>query len=397
MLYIKEFSYNDYLTYKIKKGDNLKSVSEELKIDSYFLRAYHNKHCPLKDLIEKDLPSHLELIIIQSQEEKDAKELYREKVLFSSKDYKLPFKPRGFERLFLVLYTIENGKKKTSINEEVLVKWLATDSNGYSFFEINRVSKVYVDGKEYNSVVDELAEKAASVFYPLRVVIDSDGEWVDIHDFDTIRERWPQVKNNLIKEFRGKPINDYLEIFEKKLQDDSVIFDSFAKDWFLRAFFSGLNIEYKENLTFKNQINFPVSSKIGDVSFNVEQDILPELDKYNLINITQNGKLVDIRNKIDFENNVSIPYDSIGDSDSEKLEGTYTAHYFLNLNSYMIDSLFLECKIDLDLPQILTIVMSSVDDEAKLTLNSRVSLLVEQKEEKKLSFFTNLLEVLTGK
>lgn len=175
MYFIPEISYKNYLTHKVKKGDTLISLSEELKIDSYSLRAYHNRYCPLEDLIEKNLPGHLEFIIIESPEEKHLRESHRKKVVFSNKDFKLPFNPSGFQKVLFVLYTIENGADKTSLKEEISVKWLSTGPNGYSLFEINRISKIYVDDIADKIMADELAEMAASVLYPLQVVIDPDG------------------------------------------------------------------------------------------------------------------------------------------------------------------------------------------------------------------------------
>lgn len=131
--------------------------------------------------------------------------------------------------------------------------------------------------------------------------------------------------------------------------------------------------------------------------FNVTQNVSSSLDKYNLIHVTQEGKLVDSRSKTDFENNVLIPYDNSGESDPEKLNGTYTSYYFLDPNNYMVEGLFLECKIQLDVPQTITIEISNINDEAKLMLQSKVSLLVEEKERKKSNFFTTLIEVITGK
>lgn len=383
MLYIPPFSYNDYLTYKIQEGDTPESVACKLGIDLYMLRSYHNMKCPsVDDCIGPVFPRHLEFVILQSEEEKKAKEAHREPIHFSTQEFKLPFKPALLNKKYLAMYIIENGTEKNSIKEEINVKWLATDPSGYSFMEITRRS-IYINDIERKSMADELADMTAKVFYPLEVVVDFTGKCIDIHNFDAIRERWTKVKKEVLKDFRGEAVEERLKAFERNLNNDDLIKESFMNDWFLRAFFNGLNIEYEETLTIKNSVLFPVSQRLGKVNFEVEQTIMPTVDQYNLVNISQKGTLLDSRSKDDFENNLLFPYQSLEDSKSEKLEGTYEAHYFLNPNKNTIDSLFLECEIKLDKPQKITIAVSDFVDKGKLILDGKIDLYVptEKKEQ----------------
>lgn len=393
MLYVKDFSYSDYLTYTIKNGDTLKSVAEELGIDPYSLRVYHNKYCPINDLIEADFKGHLEYLIIESEESKVAKESHREKVRFSNKNFNLPFNPAGLNKNYLAMYTIENGEEKHSIKEEINVKWLNKDKNDYSLIAIDRISKVYVDEEEDSSMANELAEKTAKVFYPLEIVVDPNGEFTSIYNFEDIRERWQRVKKEVLKEFQGEAINESLLLFESKLNDNEIILNALSKDWFLRAFFNGINIEYLENLIITKDIDFPLSKKTGDIQFKVEQSIAPALDAYNLVNITQKGIIADSRSKYDFEND--LPFSSL--DQEEKVEGQYTAYYFLDPNKNVVESLFLECEIKLDVPQKTTIVISSLENEGKLIINSKESFLVDERTKESSNFFKVLWQVLRGK
>lgn len=379
MPYVKPFSYDDFLTYKIQDGDTPEIVSQKLGIDLYALRSYHNRYCEsVQDCIGPTFPRHLKFLIIQSQEEKEKIEAHREFVKFSSKDYKLPFRPGQLNKKYLAMYTIENGNEKHSIKEEVNVKWLATYQDNYFFIEIDRKA-LFVDDKEEKTMADELAERTAKVFYPLEVVVDTDGECVDIHNFNEIRERWARVKKEVLKEFQGKPVDERLKVFEDRLNNNNFISKAFLNDWFLRAFFNSLNIEYKETGTIEKTIKFPVSKKVGDVKFRIQQSILPTVDSYNLVNVTQKGILVDNRSKEDFENNILFPY-NLEEKKFEKLEGTYEASYFLNPNMNTVDSLYLECEMKLDVPQKLTITISNLANEGKLHLDGNISLYVPSPE-----------------
>lgn len=374
MTYIKPFSYDDFLTYKIQSGDTPESVAEKLDTDLYDLRSYHNRYCEsIEDCIGPSFPRHLKFIILQSQEEKEKIEAHRESIHFSTQNFKLPFRPSHLNKRYLAMYDIEKGSEKNSIKEEIDVKWLATDKNGYSFIEIDRKA-LFVNENHEKSVADELAEITARVFYPLEVVVDSNGKCIDLYNFDKIRERWNQVKKEVLKEFGGKVIEERLKEFEVKLNNDDLIRKSFLNDWFLSTFFNGLNIEYKETLSIKNTVQFPFSKKIGELDFEVEQTIMSTVDQYNLVNVTQKGILVDNRSKEDFENNLIFPYNTLEEKESEKLEGTFEAYYFLNPNKNTVESLFLQCEIKLDIPQKITVTISDFVDEGKLVIKSNIQL-----------------------
>lgn len=396
MLYIPDFSYDNHFVYKIKKGDTLKKVAEELDVEIQYLRAFHNMRCPLEDLIEADFKSHLEFLIIESKEARIKRESHREGVNFAN-NYKLPFMPQGLDSDYLATYTIKNGEQEHSLKEEINVRWLANDKNGFSLIEIDRVSQVYVDGKETDSKADELSEKTASVFYPLQVVIDPNGELAAIYNFEDIRDRWYKVELAVLKDFQGEVLEEILLKFENRLKDNEIIFEALSKDWFLKVFFNKLNIDYTEQLVTKREIAFPLSQQTGNVSFSIEQSILPNVDAYNLVNVTQNGTLSDARSKNDFENDLLFPEDNQENDTPEKATGSYTAYYFLDPKTHMPESIYLECEIKLEIPQKVTVVISNLKSEAKLDLRSKTSFLCDEKEKKSSNFFKVFLELITGK
>jgi len=217
-------------TYEIQKSDTPQSVADLLEISLNELRHYHNFSCiEDADVINAYFPSHLKYLLLKPIKLKangEPEDEPLEKVRFSTKTYQLPFKPSGTNR-YLGVYIIENGQKKHSIKEEVSVKWLATDINNYSFFEIDRISKVYIDEKEADCIADEIVEKTSRVFYPLQVVVNQKGKWIDIHNYDTIQERWYETKPKILEEYKGEEIEECLSRFEKKIEDKGAFLESF--------------------------------------------------------------------------------------------------------------------------------------------------------------------------
>ncbi len=384
--------------YKIEKGDTLDSVALQLGKKREHLRIYHNSHCiPDEDVIADDFPSHLEFLLLKPvnlQANGETEELPKKPVAFLNNESELPFLPVHLNNKYLAMYAIESGDKKHTIKEEILVKWIATDHNEYSFFEIDKLSKLYIDDYETDLIADQLAEKTACTFYPLTIIVNNKGKWVDIHNYEVMKERWIKIKENLLQEYQGEIIEQCLNNFEIQLANKSAIIKALSSDWFIRAFFNGINIQYKKELVVENEVYFPVSHKTSDVKYTVEQKIEPYLDSYNLITITQKGVLTDSRTKDDFEGDTDFPYDTLLDEDPEKAEGVYCATYFLNPNTNCVESLFLECSVALDVPQKITVVISNLDDNEEIRTQSNVSLFAgEIKKEE--SLFKGVLRHLT--
>ena len=86
MYYVNESevpSRSKHLTYKIRKGDTLESVANELGLEAQELRRYHNIYCEISDLIEADFKSHLEYLILapdKIKEDADEKKLEEKQV-----------------------------------------------------------------------------------------------------------------------------------------------------------------------------------------------------------------------------------------------------------------------------------------------------------------------------
>lgn len=336
MYYIEEseISSNDkHRTYKVKKGDTLKSVALELGIEDRELRRYHNIYCAIPDLIEADFKSHLEFVILAPEKTADEIEEKVEKKaekVSLAKDYKLPFVPGGMNKKYKVHYTSEVGTEIDTLEMDVSVKWLATDQNNFHLFEINRKS-IYVNNETPDTVMDELAAKTAEVLYPLKIVVDESGKWVDIYNYDEIEGRWRDTKNVILDYYKGEVTENYIDHVEIALESSVTLFKYLRSDYFLRAFFNGIHVSYTADYSFKNEVNFPLE-KDEESTFKVEQTISPFLDASYFVQVEQKGSYLD----------------AVGESDFgfEPWTGNYSATYFLDSDSYFVEKINLECNID---------------------------------------------------
>jgi hypothetical protein len=377
---------DDHDKYLLKKGDTFESVAEELGIEWRLLRSFHNANCFADaDVINKGFPSHLKFLLLKPIKLKangEPEDIPPEKVIFSSQDFEIPFRPAHTDSKYGVIYFIENGKEVQTIKQEINVKWLSTNENGYSFLEINRISKLYINDIEADCIGEELAEKASSFLYPLQIVVDQEGQWLDIYDFENIKNRWESKKREILEEYEGGTTKKYVAIVDEILENRSSLSKSISSDLFIRSFFNEIHVPYTEKLTFERDVYFPVISKSEELKYRVQQKVSPYLNDFNLVTIEQEGTLEDPRTKANFEEKSNFNCD-ISNLNQEKATGKYKARYFLNPNNYKLETLFFECSINLDVPKKITVMIFDQSEKRVLTIASRESLFIETAEKQK--------------
>lgn len=337
MYYIEESekpAYSKHRTYIVKKGDTLESVASELGINASELRRYHNIYCEIPNLIEADFKSYLEFLILAPEKsEASATDIINKKPQKVSlgKDYKLPFTPEQIDESYKVKYTSEVGDEVDVTEMKISVKWIAADKNKYHLFEINRSSDIYINGKMPDTMMDGLAAKTAEVLYPLKIVVDEFGKWIDIYNYTEIENRWGKIKRGILDYYEGEVVEKYIEHVECTLESSERLLSSFRSDYFLRAFFNGIHVSYTVDYEFEKDLSFPLQKETESV-FRVQHKMSPNLDDAGYIRIEQKGNYTD--------SGFGFLYGHA------HLKVNYNAIYFLNSDAYTIEKMNLECTID---------------------------------------------------
>ncbi|CAD0009508.1 LysM peptidoglycan-binding domain-containing protein [Flavobacterium chungangense] len=337
MYYIEEAEvsfHGRHRTYKVKKGDTLESVSLELGIAASELRRYHNMYCEIPDLIEADFKRHLEFLILAPEKSEASKnDIIDEKPREVSlgKNYRLPFTPEQVDQSYKVKYTYESEAGIDVTEMQINVKWIAADKNKFHLFEINRGSDIYINGKIPDTMIDGLAAKTAEVLYPLKIVVDEFGKWVDIYNHAEIEGRWGKIKSEILDYYEGEVVEKYIEHVERTLESSERVLRSLRSDYFLRAFFNGIHVGYTADYEFEKDLSFPLQKETESV-FRVQHKMAPNLDDAGYIRIEQKGNYTD--------SGFGFLYGHA------HLKVNYNAVYFLNSDAYTIEKMNLECNID---------------------------------------------------
>jgi hypothetical protein len=352
--------------YNLKKGDTLKSIADQMLVSIDSIKAYHNRHAHPNDRITDEFPIHLKEIFVSpsiSLPYFDHENQLTPTVKYSS-GFSLHLKKFTDKIYYTVAYNIIAGDTvEHTISFELSVQDQEQDQEENHLFEIDKISTTYINGEEPNTIADELAEKVASALYPIAIVVNKNGKWIDIYNYTSIKERFENNKINILNEYQGEWAEKYLSLCEQSLVDKDALKRSWEGNWFLNSFFNELYVSYSANLSFEKNIHFPLLPNIKPVDYKVTQKIGQYINEFGLIEVTQKGILVDERSAADFENEQSYPYYALLNKSEPKAIGNFESHYYINPKNNCIESLMLHCSLELTIPKKLIIILSKKEEE----------------------------------
>lgn len=277
----------------------------------------------------------------------------KQQVLFVSQDYVLPFRPFELNHNYAVTYTIEKGEKIQTMEQNFNVRRLRPDTNqsDYHFIQIDKISDLLINGEPIDRRAYTVAEKTAELLYPLQIVVNQYGKWIDINSYNKLKDRWEKQRDNIREMFSGKTFELITKNIEDAINDNTVLVKLLSGNWFLRAYFNGIHRAYTRNFERERKLYFPAIAGVQDLEFSIVQKVNPYLNDDNQIEVTQEGT-----------------------SEDENVEEHYFAQYYLNPNNYIIEQILLECNL-IDMDRKINVEVRNLD-ESPIIVDSGISLLV---------------------
>ena len=377
----------------VQQGDTLQSVAKKYNITAEELRSYHNRYCPLPNLLNSEIEHQKELIVPKPKKEGEEtpQEKQCKKVSFAP-DNKQVYSPVNTHYKYGVMITLENGEEKNELKYETSVKWVQKYDD-YHIFEIDRTSKIYINEEEANDIADLLAYETSKVLFPMHLMVDEDGNWEEVAKYNKYPERWKTVKKHLQKEFEGEMVESYLLKIEEILENPELINFYMSGDFFLRTLFLGYCTHYGKDFTVEKHITFPIIENGIEPRFKIQTKADPYLDEYNLINIEIEGVLDDKRSQSDFIN--GNPFAFKNEEEKKKEEqpfGDISVQAFLNPNSCIPEALHLECSMDLEETKKVSVVIANLSETGSINVRSREASVFQREVAQKKGFWRGMKE-----
>ncbi|WP_392420404.1 LysM peptidoglycan-binding domain-containing protein [Capnocytophaga canis] len=347
----------------IKKDETLQSIAKLYNISVEELRIYHNTYCELSDLLEVSITNQTHILIPPKKENEKIK-------VKLDKNNHLLYHPIQSKYEYGVIITMEDGEEKNELKYETSVKWVQKYEDLH-IFEIDRLSKMYVNEEEVNSIADRLAYETSKVLFPMHIMVDGYGNWEGVAKYNKYPERWKNIKKQIYREFEGEIVEEYLKKVEKVLENPQQIEFYMGGDFFLRSLFLGYCMRYDNDFTAEKHISFPIVSNGIEPNYKVKVKIEPYLDEYNFICVEIEGVLADERSPIDFINGNLFATETYQGVPFGKL----WVKVFLNPNSCIPETLHLECSMDLEKTKKVSVIIANLAERELQVRNKNNSML----------------------
>ncbi|PDS23030.1 hypothetical protein [Flavobacterium branchiophilum] len=335
-----------FVKHPIKENDTIESVAQHFGITTNYLQLVHNLNVDVYDKIKNIsgfFPSHLKEIFIDENTYQSFIERENEKR--PKNNPILEYKTIKEKTIYNVFYTFSDGEEQTNISFQTSIKGLENSPkiNGY-ITEIDRISITLLNNEEPELVIDELALATAKVIYPLQIILNYRGKFVDIKNYEEIVKRWEIVKENIRDNFESEQTENYIISTEATLQSKETLLASLKKDWFLNTYFAEIYINYYSKYKINSKIHFPVITDFEDFEYTIVQEMNKYADDESQLTISQTGT---INNETNKNNEDLIP-----------INGAFESKYLLDPVDKSLKKLTLQCTLDYITPKKLSIIIN---------------------------------------
>lgn len=345
---------NKFNKHIIHEGETLKSIAILYSISEEDLMMFHNNRSKENDKILINIRHQKELFIPRNSV------LDQSKLVRFENGNRLSFQPANSLYNYGVMITIENGEKKNEIKYEASVKWLKSE-NDLHYFEIDRTSKLFINEEEINDIADLLAYKTSKVLYPLQISVDQTAKFNAVENLSIFKNRWEGIKEEVYKEFEGEIVEEYLLKIGEKIEEPEIISLLIKNDYFIRTLFFGIYQKFGKAFKIDGLESFPVVDNAIEPMYNINLEIDPLKDDYDLVNISGTGTLYEERSIHDFINKAPFSF-LIEEQPVINSDGNFRIQYFLNGETNLPESLYLECDIMLEERKKVSVVISKIEN-----------------------------------
>lgn len=312
--------------YKIKPGDTLKKIADQLNLSVAQIRKYHNQRCELDQLLSDEIRTKNEYILIPLVEviadEDTSKNDYP---VVTNPDGSISMRLNQDKRSFTYTLNFTQDGELYILDYTMDVTMLKSIGDGF-LFELDRRKPVYINREVSIDQIDNLSIITSETLYPLQLVVNAKGEVTEIYNYKEIQKRLNSTVIKIYREFEGDFINEYVDMLKDNMSDEAWITQNVKNDLFIKNYFTSLyNRPADEHGVSKWVEPYPV---VMDeiVDYEMIQRLIHVTDEYNYIEISRHGEVIPDPN---FNIMDGIP----------PMSGSFNANYYLNPRTYQIERL----------------------------------------------------------
>lgn len=189
-----------------------------------------------------------------------------------------------------VRINFEEGNQQNEVKYTARVTRLNPAPTGEPLFQIERTSEVFINETLPDLVTDRLAYTAGKVFYPLIISVDNNGGFASIFNHQQILTRWEKTKTDILDNFEGQLVEDYVASMEKQLAvRERIQMALLYNDWFLQTFFKPIYKTYGTNYSAESTYRFPLLKGRMIDGYLTRESLTPHVNDFGAIELLHDG------------------------------------------------------------------------------------------------------------
>lgn len=220
-----------------------------------------------------------------------------------------------FNHAYWFRFILTEEESQLELRYKVWVRFEKQHSNTSAILSVDRISEVFINDESPSQAVDQLAYETGKIFCPLMIEIDRNAQYVGVHNYEQITERWQKIRPEAERRFSGAEVERFLAKMDEVVATKTKVDKLFENDLFLAFYFNTVYLHYTEEAEAKQTLSFPVGD-YAPVSYSA--NISKCLNVKGLIEIVQVGKESE-------KENADSP-----DTGKPDQESTYTATFALD-------------------------------------------------------------------
>lgn len=297
---------NSFRKYKVQRGETIEVIATKIGIPVVEARAFHNKYCELSDLVEFGLPiRRTEYILLPPLASETHIQLSDnntpKKVILGNNNSLRLIAANGLKQEHgTIIRFKENNRLLNKVHFTSQITFLEIN-NDFSIVEYH-VNQVYVNDKEPEMVVEQLADATSKALYPIVLSLNKNGQIHEILNIEAIQKRWEFLKPSILQYYNGGTvITQLITSFERSIQSAPLLKRNLEEHPFYSIYFASIYQDYSSDFSFSsNDNNLEIFQNINEFQTKTSKILLSRKgiarSKSNLAETELNHE--DLNNKI---------------------------------------------------------------------------------------------------
>lgn len=170
------------------------------------------------------------------------------------------------------------------------------------------MNKMFIDHKEPDLMLTQLAEKIAQSFYPILFSLNPDGSINQIENLPEIRKQYREEKDNWLNYYKGELVQKLLKNVEKELNNPMSFQEKLLRNPIIEFLFFPIYHTYTASLQREFQFH-SISMQSSFIGLNYLRE---DLSRGNKIQLEMKGNFpndgIDLNKRINLKHDAELPF-----------------------------------------------------------------------------------------